>query len=460
MMGGRGGGDGGDGGGGDDLVMTAGLRLQELLARQLDTSLLRAEKVEFLASGESVRAAGGSAAGVQSLESFRQEGAMQTQTVRAEHDLRDRLRRKGLSEEDIEVHIKRRSMLLVAAASEANSAGKGYVSGKVDRKRRAHPQFLAMAQSERQAELAALTAAEAEPPEGAVGKSMAASGGIGRHAAEVEASLLAGASDLQGISHLGLSAAALRARRPLFDDIAEGSTSAALPMDRARESASDAKPRSASEVFAVTPPEVLDLATFIQGRKVDVEGKTSSAERPLRENRGYQVLTSGSSDTRQTRPGCAQELDACAIPPHDTHEDPPAESVSGTGSPTRVAVAGNSLPCISDAELAEGRMPTEAIRALQGGRFATYDPGSPSEVLYIKNLAKTATEADLVALFLRFQRPGLPRLVFRLMQRGRMKGQAFVTFPDINTAAHALMQVHGYMLRGQPLVISFGRTST
>eukprot|EP00850_Spirogloea_muscicola_P001220 SM000004S15090 [mRNA] locus=s4:1207342:1210106:+ [translate_table: standard] len=454
MMGGR-----GDGGGGDDLVMTAELRLQELLARQLDTSLLRAEKVEFLASGESVRAAGGSAAGVQSLESFRQEGAMQTQAVRAEHDLRDRLRRKGLSEEDIEVHIKRRSMLLVAAASEGN-AGEGYVKARVERKRRAHPQFLAMARSEQNAELAALTAAEAEPPQGAVGISIAASGSIGRHAAEVEASLLAGASDLQGISHLGLSAAALRARRPLFDDISKGSTSAALPMDRARESASDARPRLASEVFAVTPPEVLDLATFIQGRKADEEGKTSSAERPLRENRWYQVLTSGSCDTRQTRPRQAQALDASAMPPHDTHEDPLVESVSGTGSPTRVAVAGSSLPCISNAELAQGRMPTEAIRALQGGRFATYDPGSPSDVLYIKNLTKAATEADLVALFLRFQQPGLPRLVFRLMQRGRMKGQAFVTFPDINTAAHALMQVHGYMLRGQPLVISFGRSSS
>eukprot|EP00850_Spirogloea_muscicola_P003284 SM000013S26453 [mRNA] locus=s13:485409:488211:- [translate_table: standard] len=457
-MGGRGGGGGGEGGG-DDLVVMAELRLQELLARQLDTSLLRAEKVEFLASGESVRAAGGSAAGVQSLESFRQEGAMQTQAVRAEHDLLDRLRRKGLSEEDIEVHIRRRSMLLVAAASEGNG-GEGYVSGRVERKRRAHPQFLAMARSERNAELAALTAAEAEPQQGGVGKSIAASSGIGRHAAEVEASLLAGASDLQGISHLGLSAAALRARRPLFEDIAEGSTSAALPMDRARESASDAKPRSASEVFAVTPPEVLDLATFIQGRKVDEEGKTSSAQRPLREDTGYQVLTSGSSNTRQTRPRQAQESDACAMHPRDTHEDPLAESVSGTGSPTRMAIAGNSLPCISDAELAQGRMPTEAIRALHGGRFATYDPGSPSDVLYIKNLAKAATEADLVALFLRFQRPGLPRLVFRLMQRGRMKGQAFVTFPDISTAAHALVQVHGYVLRGQPLLVSFGRSST
>jgi len=37
------------------------------------------------------------------------------------------------------------------------------------------------------------------------------------------------------------------------------------------------------------------------------------------------------------------------------------------------------------------------------------------------------TEEDLVSLFVRFQREKGPKLVFRLM-KGRMKGQAFVTF--------------------------------
>ena len=49
-------------------------------------------------------------------------------------------------------------------------------------------------------------------------------------------------------------------------------------------------------------------------------------------------------------------------------------------------------------------------------------------MLYVKNLSPRVTEADLVALFVRYQRPEGPKIIFKLMT-GRMKGQAFVTFP-------------------------------
>jgi len=41
---------------------------------------------------------------------------------------------------------------------------------------------------------------------------------------------------------------------------------------------------------------------------------------------------------------------------------------------------------------------------------------------------------------------------------GRMKGQAFVTFPTILAAEEAVNQTNGYTLRGKPMVLSFSKT--
>ena len=55
-------------------------------------------------------------------------------------------------------------------------------------------------------------------------------------------------------------------------------------------------------------------------------------------------------------------------------------------------------------------------------------PLSTTQTLYLKNLNPKVSEADLVALFIKFQHKDGPKIVFRLM-KGRMKGQAFVTLP-------------------------------
>ncbi|TNN37839.1 RNA-binding protein 41 [Liparis tanakae] len=77
-------------------------------------------------------------------------------------------------------------------------------------------------------------------------------------------------------------------------------------------------------------------------------------------------------------------------------------------------------------------------------------------VLCVKNLSAQASAAQLVALFSRFERENAPPVLYRLLT-GRMKGQAFVTLPDADTAQRALRLVHGYRLRGKPLVVEFGR---
>ena len=41
----------------------------------------------------------------------------------------------------------------------------------------------------------------------------------------------------------------------------------------------------------------------------------------------------------------------------------------------------------------------------------------------------------------------------RLMKEGRMKGQAFVTFPSNELAAKAMSLLHGYILHEKPVII-------
>uniref|UniRef100_A0AC11EMD9 RNA binding motif protein 41 n=1 Tax=Ovis aries TaxID=9940 RepID=A0AC11EMD9_SHEEP len=77
-------------------------------------------------------------------------------------------------------------------------------------------------------------------------------------------------------------------------------------------------------------------------------------------------------------------------------------------------------------------------------------------VLYLKNLSPRVTERDLVSLFARFQEKKGPPIQFRMMT-GRMRGQAFITFPNTEIAWQALRLVNGYKLRGKILVIEFGK---
>ncbi|KAI0234344.1 RNA-binding protein 41 [Lamellibrachia satsuma] len=105
-------------------------------------------------------------------------------------------------------------------------------------------------------------------------------------------------------------------------------------------------------------------------------------------------------------------------------------------------------------EIEKARLNPEEIKAMP--KFSNYEPGEPSKTLYIKNLSARVGESDLLSLFLRFQKPSKPKIVFKLMT-GRMKGQAFVTFQDPETAADALGLTHGYQLKGRPVVVQFGR---
>uniref|UniRef100_A0A8C6Y2X9 RNA binding motif protein 41 n=1 Tax=Naja naja TaxID=35670 RepID=A0A8C6Y2X9_NAJNA len=83
--------------------------------------------------------------------------------------------------------------------------------------------------------------------------------------------------------------------------------------------------------------------------------------------------------------------------------------------------------CVPEEDILRSRLSREEIRRIP--RFSSYSPGEPSKVLYMKNLSRNATVKDLLPLFSRFQEKDAPPLHLRLLS-GRMRGQAFLTFPS------------------------------
>lgn len=95
--------------------------------------------------------------------------------------------------------------------------------------------------------------------------------------------------------------------------------------------------------------------------------------------------------------------------------------------------------------------------------FKRYDAGEPTTRLYIKNLAKHTSEQDIVNLYGQYVnwQSELHKNMFdiRLMKEGRMKGQAFVTFPTEESASRALKDTNGYVINTKPMVVQFARSA-
>nr|XP_034180398.1 RNA-binding region-containing protein 3 [Osmia lignaria] len=115
---------------------------------------------------------------------------------------------------------------------------------------------------------------------------------------------------------------------------------------------------------------------------------------------------------------------------------------------------------ITSEELANNRISTNDQRLLPV--FKNYHPGKPSNRLYIKNLAKQIEEKDLHFIYRKYVIPDLKtdyEYDVRLMQEGRMKGQAFVTLQSIEQAQLALDETNGYILKDKPMVVQFAKAA-
>ncbi|KAJ8947179.1 hypothetical protein NQ314_008680 [Rhamnusium bicolor] len=115
---------------------------------------------------------------------------------------------------------------------------------------------------------------------------------------------------------------------------------------------------------------------------------------------------------------------------------------------------------ISAEELAANQIPHKDLGVLPV--FKNYHPGAPTCRLYIKNCAKTVILKDLEYIYNRYRMPrgDMPdQFDIRLMQEGRMKGQAFVTLDSVELAQKALKETNGYILKDKPLVVVFARSA-
>lgn len=108
---------------------------------------------------------------------------------------------------------------------------------------------------------------------------------------------------------------------------------------------------------------------------------------------------------------------------------------------------------VSDAELEQNRI--SESQQNEWPAFKNYQPGNPSQRLYIKNLHAKVTQLDLYRLFLKFivLPDHLDSFDIVHMTKGRLRGQAFVTFPSIEIAERALQSTNGYMLQSRPMVV-------
>ncbi|XP_052529429.1 RNA-binding protein 41 [Tympanuchus pallidicinctus] len=148
-------------------------------------------------------------------------------------------------------------------------------------------------------------------------------------------------------------------------------------------------------------------------------------------------------------------------PPPDQEEQPGQEGSPSPPpakphqSPPGPVTIKEPVEFIPEEEICKNRLSEEELRNMP--RFASYHPGEPNKVLYVKNLGPRVTMKDLVSLFARFQQEDSRPIQFRLLS-GRMRGQAFITFPDIQSAQDAMLLVNGYRLQGKPMVIEFGKS--
>ncbi|CAI9096942.1 OLC1v1033206C1 [Oldenlandia corymbosa var. corymbosa] len=137
------------------------------------------------------------------------------------------------------------------------------------------------------------------------------------------------------------------------------------------------------------------------------------------------------------------------------------EQMSDTGGENVVTPDKEDIehpPYATVEEIKSGKLPPEEILSLS--MFKNYVAGNPSPVLYIKNLAKDVVNDDFYFVFgSLFGSIDVAKssLVVKLMQEGRMRGQAFITFPSVELAQSALNLVNGYVFKGKPMIIQFGR---
>ncbi|KAI8050670.1 uncharacterized protein B0P05DRAFT_563131 [Gilbertella persicaria] len=145
----------------------------------------------------------------------------------------------------------------------------------------------------------------------------------------------------------------------------------------------------------------------------------------------------------------AAEKQKLAITSHvqgtSTKSDAPHTAKIHIHAPTKL------VPNEQQKALQEQCRPLDQLQELSA--FKNYQAGAPSAKLYLKNLSKHTTQQDLIDLYSQFSQ----EVDVRLMNKGKLRDQAFVTFPNEAVASLALECTNGFLLHDRPLAVLFGR---
>jgi hypothetical protein len=105
-----------------------------------------------------------------------------------------------------------------------------------------------------------------------------------------------------------------------------------------------------------------------------------------------------------------------------------------------------------DKEVPKNKLSVEEIKQI--AKFSNYEKGTPSKILFLKNLKSGATEDDIRNVFGEF----LDKILSVRIMKGKMRGQAFVDVVDEESAENILNQCSGIILKNKPVIIQFGKS--
>ncbi|XP_015374385.1 PREDICTED: RNA-binding protein 41-like, partial [Diuraphis noxia] len=131
------------------------------------------------------------------------------------------------------------------------------------------------------------------------------------------------------------------------------------------------------------------------------------------------------------------------------NEENKIKDLSSSINGQRFVASGTQVPANNYTKMNEDQLKTLPY-------FQNYKKGIPSKVLYVKNIAKSVCEKHLISVFGKYNKLQNSDIVYRYMKKGKMKGQAFIEFENIEVAEKALEENLGLILEEKPLIIQFG----
>lgn len=256
-------------------------------------------------------------------------------------------------------------------------------------------------------------------------------------------------------------AAGKRPHRPSKKQSIKKKMKLQIQMDAQMQAIAGILPRTSTA--APNPTEIFDQTEHVAPRKIEFKLAPDSIT-------GRSVHQSDVESTNE--PEVNKSSENLRAKPDTTGSEPAATEVGGFGKLQPVVKPQTSdngrddeefgkQDFISDKELAEGRLSEKEMKDISV--FKKYETGAQSSRLYIKNLEKRVTEKDLHFIYGRYVDwdSESEKLAYdiRLMQVGRLKGQAFITLPSEEKAKAALMDSNGFMFNGKPMVVQFSRSA-